>query len=95
MERYGRYTFIEMFETPALDGISILAKDGKLVHAEQWDDWNDHKQYFSVISEAEKQAADDSYQSRPRNLRCSTIRAMVRLDRIGDKRGDVGKVRTR
>ncbi len=67
-EQHGRYTFIEIFKTPAFDGISILAKDGKLVRAEKWADFGGPWPYFSVISDEEKKLAFASYQSKPRGL---------------------------
>lgn len=55
-----RYAFIEFYPVPNLDGLSLIAIDGKLVSARRWGcNWNEA--LFETITVDERRAAMDAY----------------------------------
>jgi hypothetical protein len=55
-----RYTFIEFYPVPNLEGLSFIAIDGKLVSARRWT-CNSNDALFETISDDERRAAIDAY----------------------------------
>ncbi len=60
VEPVGRYAFIEFGRVPSLSGLSLLAVDGKLVSAAEWNCTQSYT-WFDTLSKDEKKAAWTAY----------------------------------